>query len=63
MRQSDVEYAFLYGPPVNRKPNGMVESFRGGYAKSASLRQECLNAHWFLGLDDAERMRGAATAP
>ena len=38
-----------------RKPtdNARVESFNG------RLRQECLNAHWFLSLDDAQAKIGA----
>jgi putative transposase len=42
------------GKPID---NAKVESFNG------RLREECLNAHWFLSLDDARRKstRGAAT--
>jgi putative transposase len=34
------------GKPID---NAKVESFNG------RLREECLNAHWFLSLDDARR--------
>jgi putative transposase len=38
------------GRPID---NAFVESFSG------RLREECLNAHWFLSLDDA-RAKGVA---
>ena len=42
--------------PGKPTDNAKVESFNG------RLRQECLNAHWFLSLEDARR-RGRAKTP
>lgn len=38
-----------FSRPGKPTDNAWTESFNG------SLRQECLNAHWFLSLDDARR--------
>jgi transposase InsO family protein len=42
--------------PGKPTDNAFVESFNG------RLRDECLNAHWFLSLADAEQDRGVAEA-
>jgi putative transposase len=38
-----------FSPPGRPIDNAQIESFNG------RLREECLNAHWFLSLDDARR--------
>jgi putative transposase len=38
-----------FSRPGKPTDNAVVESFNG------RLREECLNEHWFLSLDDAER--------
>ena len=45
--ESGVELDF--SRPGKPTDNAKVESFNG------RLREECLNAHWFLSLDDAKR--------
>ena len=42
-----------FSRPGKPTDNARVESFNG------RLRQECLNAHWFLSLDDAKARIGA----
>ena len=42
-----------FSRPGKPTDNARVESFNG------RLRQECLNAHWFLSLDDAKAKIGA----
>jgi putative transposase len=43
-----------FSRPGKPTDNAFIESFNG------KLRAECLNAHWFISLDDAQRMRGLA---
>jgi putative transposase len=39
------------------RPGTPTDSARGSF--NGRLRQECLNAHWFLSLDDAQAKTGA----
>ncbi len=44
----DVKLHFIQ--PGKPSQNGYIESFNG------KLRDECLNEHWFMGIDDARRL-------
>jgi len=44
----DVKIHFIQ--PGKPSQNGFIESFNG------KLRDECLNEHWFMGMDDARRL-------
>lgn len=43
-----------FSRPGKPTDNALVESFNG------SLRDECLNVHWFLSLEDAQERSSAA---
>ena len=41
------------------RPGKPTDNARGGEPSTVGLRQECLNANWFLSLDDAKAKIGA----
>jgi putative transposase len=43
------QVTLIFSRPGKPTDNGLIESF------NARLRQECLNAHWFLSLEEAQR--------
>ena len=42
------QVTLIFSRPGKPTDNGLIESF------NARLRQECLNAHWFLSLEEAQ---------
>jgi len=48
------QVTLLFITPERPMENGYIESFHGKFC------EECLNEHWFLTLDDADRLQPGA---